>query len=492
MDITFSNTISPIDNRYFNLISELSNFYSYKSWVNYRLNVESKYLILLLNIFNNNDIFKIYNINNKDNKDNKDITKDVINKLSTQLNNHSLSFNDNNLKKIIYIEKKTLHDIKAIEYYLKDIITNDYLPNILNNLDINLNKQIDIIKQITEYIHFGLTSQDVNSVAFTSQTSECMKHIIIPNMNLIIQNINNLSEKSNITIMAYTHGQPAVPTNMMKELQVFITRLNYWFTDIKTHKHSTKFGGAVGNLNAHYYTYPNIKWNDIFTEYLNKEGINRWEYTTQITNYDDICKLFGFIIGFNTVLIDLCQDIWLYVSNNYFKLHKENDTQVGSSTMPQKVNPIDFENAEGNLKLANSGFHFFIDKLQVSRLQRDLTDSTILRNIGTYFAYSLIGYKKIIKGLNKLEINKKEINNDLNKHPEILAEAIQIILRTYNISNAYDIVRKITQNKDYKNLEEFKNEVKINIYNYIFNKDTKTKIERQIDNLNFDSYSGKF
>lgn len=486
MDITFSNTISPIDNRYFELISELSNFYSYKFWTNYRLNVESNYLILLLNIFNDNDIFKIYNNNNEN------VTKTLINELSVKLNDHCLVFNDNNLKKVIDIEKKTLHDIKAIEYYLKDIITNNYLSNILNDLDINVNKQIDIIKQITEYIHFGLTSQDVNSVAFTTQTLECMRHVIIPNMNLIITNINTLSEKSNITIMAYTHGQPAVPTNMMKELQVFNTRLNYWFGDIKTHKHSTKFGGAVGNLNAHYYTFPNINWSKIFNEYLNQEGISRWQYTTQITNYDDICKLFGFIIGFNTVLIDLCQDIWLYISNNYFKLHKENDTQVGSSTMPQKVNPIDFENAEGNLKLANSGFHFFIDKLQVSRLQRDLTDSTILRSIGTYFAYSLIGYKKLIKGLKKLEINKQVINKDLNNHPEVLAEAIQIILRTHNISNAYDIVRKITQNKAYNNLEEFKNEVKTNIFNYITDKDTKLQIEKQIDNLNFDTYSGKF
>jgi len=486
MDITFSNTISPIDNRYFNLVSELSNFYSYKSWTNYRLNVESKYLILLLKVFNDNNIFQI------NNKNNEDITKTFINKLSVDLNNHCLVFNDNNLKMVLNIEKKTLHDIKAIEYYLKDIITDNYLPAIFRKLDINMNNQISIMKQITEYIHFGLTSQDVNSVAFTTQTSECMKHIIIPNMNIIIQNINKLSENSNITIMAYTHGQPAVPTNMMKELQVFNTRLNYWFNDIKQHKHTTKFGGAVGNLNAHYYTYPNIKWSEIFDTYLNQEGISRWQYTTQITNYDDICKLFGFIIGFNTVLIDLCQDIWLYISNNYFKLHKENDTQVGSSTMPQKVNPIDFENAEGNLKLANSGFHFFIDKLQVSRLQRDLTDSTILRSVGTYLAYSLIGYKKLTKGLKKLEINKQVINKDLNNHPEILAEAVQIILRTHNVSNAYDIVRKITQNKDYNNLEKFKNEVKTNIFNYIKDENTRQIIEKQIDNLNFDTYSGKF
>ena len=486
MDITFSNTISPIDNRYFDLVSELSNFYSYKSWTNYRLNVECKYLTLLLKVFDDNNIFHIHN------KNNEDVTKKFINKLSVDLINHCLVFNDNNLKSVINIEKKTLHDIKAIEYYLKNIITDNYLPAIFRKLDINMNNQISIMKQITEYIHFGLTSQDVNSVAFTTQTSECIKNIIIPNMNIIIQNINKLSEKSNITIMAYTHGQPAVPTNMMKELQVFNTRLNYWFNDIKEHKHATKFGGAVGNLNAHYYTYPNIKWSEIFDTYLNQEGISRWQYTTQITNYDDICKLFGFIIGFNTVLIDLCQDIWLYISNNYFKLHKENDTQVGSSTMPQKVNPIDFENAEGNLKLANSGFHFFIDKLQVSRLQRDLTDSTILRSIGTYFAYSLIGYKKLTKGLKKLEINKQVINKDLNNHPEILAEAIQIILRTHNVSNAYDIVRKITQNKDYNNLEEFKNEVKTNIFNYIADRDTRLIIEKQIDNLNFDTYSGKF
>ena len=486
MDNIFNNTISPIDNRYFNKIEEINNFFSYKSWVNYRLNVETNYLILLLKTLNDNNEFIINNYLDDN------ITGEFIENLSSKLNKYIFSFSDENLKEILDIEKKTLHDIKAIEYYLKSILANGTIIDICNDLNVNVDKQNNILKKITEYIHFGLTSQDVNSVAFTLQIMGCMSYVLIPNMKKIFNNLELLSTNSNITIMAYTHGQPAVPTNMMKELKVFIHRLNYWYTDIEKHEHYTKFGGAVGNLNAHYYTYPNINWEDIFAKYLKDEGINKWKYTTQITNYDDICKLFGYMIGFNNVLVDFCQDIWLYISRNYFKLHKENKDQVGSSTMPQKVNPIDFENAEGNLKLANSGFHFFIDKLQVSRLQRDLTDSTILRSVGTYFCYSLLAYKNIIRGIKKLEINKKEIENDLNNHPEILSEAIQTILRKYNISNGYNLIRKTTQNKDYKNLNDFKSEIMIELTNYIANPEDKNEIENLINKLEFNSYSGKF
>ena len=454
LDVSYYNTISPIDNRYYSIVEELHNFFSYKYWINYRIIFEFNYLLCLLNIFHDNKKFNIIN------KNDEDVTDQFIDALTKKISKHNLTFSNKNIDKIISIEEKTLHDIKAIEYYIKQILGDDYLPDIFMELDINLNKQVDYIKQILEYIHFGLTSQDVNSVSFTIQNFECLKFVIIPTMKELLDSIDLLSKESDIIICGYTHGQPAVPTNMMKEINVFMTRLLYWFQDITSHKHCTKFGGAVGNLNAHYFCFPNIDWSNYFADFLKKEGIERWKYTTQITNYDDICKLFGFMIGFNTVLIDLCQDIWLYISKNYFILNKENDSQVGSSTMPQKVNPIDFENAEGNLKLANSGFHLFIDKLLVSRLQRDLTDSTILRSVGSYFAYTLIGYKKIIKGLGKLQINKTEIEKDLHNHPEILSEGVQSILRMYNVSNAYDIVRKITQNKKFNHLNYFKENVK--------------------------------
>lgn len=401
------DNISPIDNRYFDKVKEIANNFSYLNWVKYRIKVEIDYLIVLVKLLQKEDVNYL-----------KKIYQD---------------FDMIELNIILDFEKKTKHDIKAIEYYIAT-----FVPEKKN------------------LIHFGLTSQDINSVAFSLQLRDCIISYITPRLYILKSIIGILSEKwKDITIMAYTHGQPAIPTKLGKELNVFITRINYWYQKIDNFDYHTKMGGAVGNLNAHRLAYPEINWTDFFNKFIENYGLKRWQYTTQITNHDDIVNIFSYLLNLNNVLIDLCQDIWLYISKAYFGLKKSKD-QVGSSTMPQKVNPIDFENAEGNLKIANSGLEMLINKLPVSRLQRDLTDSTVLRNVGVYLAHSLLAYKNIITGLEKLTINQKNIDKDLEAHPECLAEAVQTLMRVYNIDNAYNIIRLATQNKTFTSLEAFK------------------------------------
>jgi adenylosuccinate lyase len=428
MDI---DSISPLDNRYFDKIKELSHYFSYKAWVFYRLLVEVDYLKSLVSLF----------CEKKD--ENYYIEPEKQIKLFALLDNYTENYweTDNTMNDILDIEISTKHDIKAIEYSIAN-----YLHNTPN----------------TEYwkysnlIHFGLTSQDVNSVAFSLQLKSSMDEVILPmistiNTNLFLAYVN----WKDITMLAYTHGQPAIPTKLGKELNVFSTRLSFWILKLKKFTFYTKIGGAVGNLSAHKFTYPDINWNEFFDKFIQDYDMKRWKFTTQITNYDDIIELFSILQNINNVLIDYCQDMWLYISKKYFTL-KKTDEQVGSSTMPQKVNPIDFENAEGNLKLANAGLSLLISKLPVSRLQRDLTDSTTLRNVGTYMAHCLLAYKNIMAGINKLEANIEEIKKDLEEHPECMSEAIQMILRKHNVNNGYDIVRKATQNKSFRDLEHFK------------------------------------
>ena len=465
-------TISPLDNRYFSKVQEISKYFSLKSWVYYRLFVEVEYLKKLVCVLNMNEISEFV------------LDGDQKISLLTILNNLLEDYHKSNegYDKIMEIEKETKHDIKAIEYYIGYYIRNSELYN----------QELD---KIINLIHYGLTSQDINSVAFSLQLKCCMKNAIIPCVNKLVLQLFFMGLRwDKITICAYTHGQPAVPTKLGKEIKVYSNRLSYWMKKIKHHQYYTKMGGAVGNLSAHRFTFDTINWPEFFCEFLEKQGLKRWSYTTQITNYDDIVHLFSLVVGMNYMLVDLCQDMWLYISRKYFKLSKSKG-QVGSSTMPQKVNPIDFENAEGNLKLANAGLSFMIEKLQVSRLQRDLTDSTVLRNVGTYLGHCVLAYKNIQTGFEKLEVNNKEIENDLNRHPECLSEAIQMLLRRYNINNGYDIVRQATQNKIYTNLDDFKASILESLRNneIINNRQTvsiniNNDIIEKINELNFDTY----
>ena len=432
MDIT----ISPLDNRYFSKVKEITDSFSYYNWVKYRLKVEIDYLVELVKVINSDD-------NNNENIHYKYTTIEIYH-FSNEFKIKYQNFNLDELHIILDYEKNTRHDIKAIEYYI---------CNFLDTLEPKYHK-------LKNLVHFGLTSQDVNSVAFSLQLKDCIINTIIPYINQIINKIDDYSNQwKDITIMAYTHGQPAIPTKLGKELMVYLTRLLYWFNYLKCFSYYTKMGGAVGNLNAHKLAYPFIDWETFFNKFVSKYHLIRWNKTTQITNYDDIVNLSSYIMNINNVLVDLSQDMWLYISKSYFGLKKTSIDQVGSSTMPQKVNPIDFENAEGNLKISNSGLNMLISKLPVSRLQRDLTDSTVLRNMGVYLAHSLLSYKNILSGLNKLTINEMVIKEDLESHPECLSEAIQILMRVYNIDDGYNIIRLATQNKRFTSLNDFKNEI---------------------------------
>lgn len=416
---SLSLTLSPLDNRYYKDVMPLIPYFSYQAWIKYRVLVEVCYLSMLRETLNE--------IN---------ISEEKI----SEWNNIMNDFGEQEVNEILEIEKTTHHDIKAIEIWLRK----QY-----QKLEIGDPKYI-------EFIHFGLTSQDINSVAFSLQFKNSIEFFLTDELKKVCTKISNLGDEwIDIPMLALTHGQPAVPTTLGKEFRVFVTRLFFNVGELRRAKYITKFGGAVGNLNAHYATYPDLDWENIMNTFINKLNLARWDYTTQITNYDDIAHICNILKQINMVLIDLCQDIWLYVSRNYFNIRKENPDQVGSSTMPQKVNPINFENAEGNLKMANCGLSFIAEKLPVSRLQRDLTDSTVLRNIGTYLGHIAVALNNIMKGLNKLSPNLEIISTDLEKHPEILGEAVQCIFRKYGVSNGYNIVRMATQNIKFKSEESF-------------------------------------
>jgi adenylosuccinate lyase len=452
------NTISPIDNRYYEKVKQISVFFSLESWIKYRLRIEVHYLESLISklLDVSPEFRERYYLTDIDLK----IFKDKLNTFER----------DCDVKDILAIERQTRHDIKAIEYYI---------GNQIKNMD-------EKYHSFVNFIHFGLTSQDINSVAFSCQLKNTITISIIPTMNHLLEHLEQLiSTTEGIVMLGHTHGQPAIPTNIGKEFEVFVQRLNYWGKKLSNFEYYTKMGGALGGLNAHNYAYPDIDWDDFFDDLTNKLGLKRWNKTTQITNYDDIVDLFGIIVGINNILIDLSQDCWLYISKGYFKLKCEKD-QVGSSTMPQKVNPINFENAEGNLKVANSGFNMLIDKLPVSRLQRDLTDSTVLRNVGVYFAHTILSYDNIMEGLSKLEVNDVLIYKDLEAHPECLSEAIQILMKIFNIENGYDIVRQVTQNNKFNDLEELKQKIIDHMDQNDIGYDSEF-IEKLID-LNYNNY----
>ena len=402
------NAISPIDGRYSSKTENLSNFFSEKALIRYRVLVEIEYFISLTEV-------EIPGLSNWKSSDNK-LIKNIYEK-----------FSDDDAIEIKNIEKTTNHDVKAVEYFIKEKF---------NDLG---------FENYSEYIHFGLTSQDVNNTAIPLSIKD-----FLPSYYLIIKDlINELSikvkEYSGIAMLARTHGQPASPTRLGKEINVFKSRIIEQFNVIKTIPISCKFGGATGNMNAHKVAFPKIDWVNFSNNFAKKLNLKLSYPTTQIEHYDNLARLFDNFKRINNIILDLNKDFWQYISMDYFQ-QKIIKNEVGSSAMPHKVNPIDFENSEGNISFANAIFEFLSSKLPVSRLQRDLTDSTVLRNIGVPISHTIIGFKSTIKGLNKLVVNKQKITEDLEKNWIVISEAIQTILRREGVDKPYELLKDLTRN----------------------------------------------
>lgn len=401
--------ISPIDGRYHNKTKELANYFSEFALIKYRVVVEIEYFLALID-------FNIPQL--------KSFPKNKAKDIKSIYENFSLQ----DAEKIKVTEKITNHDVKAVEYFVKE--------------------KFDAfgLSEYKEFIHFGLTSQDINNTAFPLMLRNADEKIIIPRLKELTDKLQDLAnEWMDIPMLARTHGQPASPTKLGKELMVFVERLVNQIDNVSELPIAAKFGGATGNFNAHHVAYPKKNWLDFANNFVEERlGLYRYQYTTQIEHYDFLASYFDAHKRINTILIDLCRDMWTYISMDYFK-QKIKKGEIGSSAMPHKVNPIDFENAEGNLGIANALFEHLSGKLPISRLQRDLTDSTVLRNIGVPIAHSQISLQAILKGLDKLLINKSKIADDLEQNWLVVAEAIQTILRREGIANPYEQLKELTR-----------------------------------------------
>ncbi len=407
-DSSAFSCVSPIDGRYASIAKPLRAYFPEKSLIRYRLLIEVEYFIALCNLpLPELSEFPADQYNN--------------------LRNLYLDCNDAAVKKIKDIEKTTNHDIKAIEYFLKDAFSA---------------LGIDRFK---EFIHFGLTSQDVNNTAIPLSLKDALAEVIFPAIQDVLQEIEKLAlQWIKVPMLAHTHGQPASPTTVGKELLVFHERIDNQFAQLKSMPLPAKFGGATGNFNAHHVAYPDIDWNNFADNFVGKFGLRRSTYTTQIDHYDGLAVIFDCLKRICTIIIDLDRDLWSYISMGYFK-QKINAGETGSSTMPHKVNPIDFENSEGNAGMAIAIFEHLSAKLPVSRLQRDLTDSTVLRNIGVPLAHMLIAVKATIRGLGKISLNQQAIDKDLENNMVVVAEAIQTILRKLNDPAPYEKLKELTR-----------------------------------------------
>ena len=401
-------SISPIDGRYRNKVAKLENYFSEFALIKYRVRVEVEYFIEL-----SKEIDEIGTL-----------TDNQVNELR-KLYQH---FTMEHALRVKEIEKTTNHDVKAVEYFIKENITDE------------------AVLAKSEFIHFGLTSQDINNTAIPLLLKEAFEQIYKDTFFAVHSELmKKVKEYEAIPMLAKTHGQPASPTRLGKELQVFTERLYHQYAYFEQIPYSAKFGGATGNFNAHHVAYPKNDWRHFGNHFVKGTlGLHRSQTTTQIEHYDNMAALFHNYARINTILIDLCRDIWAYVSMDYFK-QKIKEGEIGSSAMPHKVNPIDFENAEGNLGIANALFNHLAEKLPISRLQRDLTDSTVLRNVGVPVAHTIIAMESIIKGLDKLLVNEAKIRQDLEDNWIVVAEAIQTVLRREGYEKPYEALKNLTR-----------------------------------------------
>jgi len=421
MNLTQLNAISPIDGRYRNKIDKLANYFSEEALIKYRVRVEIEYFIALCEL-------PLPQLSSFDKS------------LYSELRKVYENFTTEDAIKIKDIEKVTNHDVKAVEYFIKE--------------------KFDTIgiAEFKEFIHFGLTSQDINNTAIPLSIKEAMNDVFVPGYFELIHKISSLVEEwKDIPMLARTHGQPASPTRLGKEFEVFVVRLKEQFNLLNDIPSAAKFGGATGNFNAHKVAYSTIDWKAFGTAFVQEQlGLQHSFPTTQIEHYDHMAALFDTIKRINTIILDLNRDLWTYISMDYFK-QKIKKGEVGSSAMPHKVNPIDFENSEGNLGIANAIFEHLSAKLPISRMQRDLTDSTVLRNIGVPFGHALIGYSATLKGLNKLLLNKDKFETDLENNWAVVAEAIQTILRREGYPNPYEALKSLTRTNEKINQQSIAN-----------------------------------
>ncbi len=446
MIVTTLNAISPIDGRYRKSTHDLASFFSESALIEYRVIVEVEYFIALCDL----------NLKGLENFDKSKYA---------ELREIYERFSDKDAQRIKEIEQVTNHDVKAVEYFLKEAFESKGLS------------------EYAEFIHFGLTSQDINNTAIPLSFKRAIEKIYLPEIHLLIEQLKKLANDwQNIPMLAHTHGQPASPTRLGKEISVFIERIESQLTLFNHIPFSAKFGGATGNLNAHKVAYPQTDWILFANTFVNSNlGLQRSQHTTQIEHYDNFAAHCDNLKRINTILIDLSRDMWSYISMNYFK-QKIKAGEVGSSAMPHKVNPIDFENAEGNFGIANALYEHFSAKLPLSRLQRDLTDSTVFRNIGVPLSHTLISFKSLSKGLDKLVLNEIEIEKDLENNWAVVAEAIQTVLRREKFEKPYEALKELTR-KNEKITQE-------SIHQFIDSLNISKEIKEELKSISPHNYTG--
>ncbi|MGP1548896.1 MAG: adenylosuccinate lyase [Prevotella sp.] len=410
MNLDLLTAISPIDGRYRGKTESLAEYFSEYALIRYRVRVEIEYFIALCEL-------PLPQLSSFD--------KSLFETLRGIYND----FSEDDAQRVKDIESVTNHDVKAVEYFIKEQFD-----------------KIGGLERFKEFIHFGLTSQDINNTSVPLTIKDALDNVIIPQVEELIGQLQAYADEwQEVSMLAKTHGQPASPTRLGKEVMVFVYRLTEQLNQLKTCKLTAKFGGATGNFNAHHVAYPAFDWRAFGNEFVSRKlGLEREQYTTQISNYDCMGAVFDALRRINTIIIDLDRDFWMYISMDYFK-QKIKKGEVGSSAMPHKVNPIDFENSEGNLGISNAVLQFLARKLPVSRLQRDLTDSTVLRNIGVPFGHTLIAVQSTLKGLRKLILNESKLKADLDDTWAVVAEAIQTILRREAYPNPYEALKSLTR-----------------------------------------------
>ena len=440
------DAISPIDGRYREQTRELSAYFSEAALIRYRLRVEVEYLIALCQ-------HPLPGM--------PQVPAESLEKLRSSY----VEFTAADAANVKEEERITNHDVKALEYFLKGIIAGTPL------------------EPIKEFVHFGLTSQDINNTAFPLAIKEAVNQVYLPLMNNLVARLSTFStEWNSIAMLSRTHGQPASPTRLGKEIGVFVERLLNQLEQLNAIPYCAKFGGATGNFNAHVVAYPEVDWKLFADKFVaDKLGLKRLQRTTQIEHYDQLCALFDAMKRINNILIDLNRDVWTYISMDYFK-QRIKEGEVGSSAMPHKVNPIDFENSEGNLGMANALLEHLSAKLPISRLQRDLTDSTVLRNVGVPFAHTLIAFKSLMRGLDKLIVNKEAIDRDLENNWSVVAEAIQTILRREGIANPYEQLKALTRKNTAVTASS--------LHEFIDSLDVRPEVKTQLKSITPFNYTG--